>query len=185
MFSVDWESWRGASSDCWTSRGSDRRAWHSLNHLAKEIARKPARENWPDKQLGPWIVYVPMEKYQYSCSHFEDVVYEQIKGTLGGSILSGFLAKALFQVLGNIVISNVRPNHLRWYVDYKFLIQLLKREHNHQCSQALQIRYGMGKEWDGWHFCACWLRGEVNLKPETKLRRSGATTDQMVNFHTN
>ncbi|VDL92145.1 unnamed protein product [Schistocephalus solidus] len=53
---------------------------------------------------------------------FEGTMYEQIRGTLMGLLLSSFIAKAVLQKLETLVFANYRPTFWTQFVDDTFVI---------------------------------------------------------------
>nr|VZI40527.1 unnamed protein product [Spirometra erinaceieuropaei] len=120
---------------------------------------------------------------------FNGTIYEQVKGTPMGSLISGFIAEAALQRLESLVFQHHRPKFWAQYVDVNFVV--IERDqvltfHEHLNAVFPDIQFTMEEEENNqlaFPDVLVYRKDCGGLK--TKVFRKATNTMQVLNFNSN
>nr|VZI46773.1 unnamed protein product [Spirometra erinaceieuropaei] len=81
-----------------------------------------SKYNETENRLGHVQVLQPLKFYLRTYFTFDRTIYEQVKGTPMGSLISGFIAETVLQRLESLVFQHHRPKFWARYVDDTFVV---------------------------------------------------------------
>ncbi|BHF58749.1 hypothetical protein SprV_0100170400 [Sparganum proliferum] len=88
--------------------------------LAVETIEPLLREKYDETEN--YLGHAQINQLLKTCSAFDGTIYEQVKGTPMGSLISDLIAEAVLQRLDLVVIRHHGPKFWAWYVDDTFVV---------------------------------------------------------------
>nr|VZI11448.1 unnamed protein product [Spirometra erinaceieuropaei] len=159
--------------------------------LAREVFRKRLDEAYDETQNALKIEHLMrlFEFYQRSSFTFATKTYEQVKGMLIGSTVSGLVVELVPQELEKIAFLQHEPVFWRRYVDDTFVI--VKKDmlqHFHSLLNAVfhDIKFTREEEQAQWLlFLDVLVRRNHNGELEMTVHKKTMRTTQLLSFHSN
>nr|VZI40667.1 unnamed protein product [Spirometra erinaceieuropaei] len=160
-------------------------------NLAREVLRKRLEEAYDETQYALKIEHLMrlFEFCQQTFFTFAGETYEQIKGTLMGSPVSGLVAELVLQELEKIAFLQHEPVFWRRYVDDTFVIVKKNMlQHFHSLINAVfpDIKFTWEeKQEQQLPFVDVFFRRNLNGELEMTVYRKSTNTTQFLGFHSN